>query len=68
VVSNYGVWAGGIMYPHTLGGLATCLAAGLPFYRNDLVSTAVVAGLAFGVPVLVKRMIQSSHQEALTAK
>jgi hypothetical protein len=57
IVSNYGVWASaGSMYPRTLGGLATCFAAGVPFYRNDLLSTAVVCGLAFGVPVLVRRL------------
>ena len=56
VVSNFGVWAAGDMYPRTLGGLMTCYAAAIPFYRNDLISTAIVAGLAFGVPVLVRRM------------
>jgi len=40
----------------------------LPFYRNDLLSTAIVAGLAFGVPVLVRRMNATRAQEALTAK
>jgi hypothetical protein len=56
VVSNYAVWAGGIvMYPHTLGGLMACYAAAIPFYRNDLLSTAMVAGVAFGVPALVRR-------------
>jgi len=61
LISNYAVWAGGNMYPHTLSGLATCFAAGIPFYRNDLVSTAIVAGLAFGVPVLVRR-VRLGHQ------
>jgi hypothetical protein len=56
VISNYAVWAGSAMYPHTLAGLATCYAAAIPFYRNDLLSTTVVAGLAFGVPVLVRKM------------
>jgi len=55
VLSNYAAWATMGMYPHSLGGLATCYIAGLPFYRNDLISTAIVAGLAFGVPVLVRR-------------
>jgi hypothetical protein len=55
LVSNYAVWVGGVMYPHSMAGLATCYAAGLPFYRNDLASTAIVAGLAFGVPVLVRQ-------------
>src|SRR5271170_1716873 len=46
VVTDYAVWAAQPgMYPHTLAGLMTCYAAALPFYRNDLVSTAIVAGL-----------------------
>ena len=56
VLSNLAVWMGGGMYPHTISGLAACYVAGLPFYGNDVASTAVVAGLAFGVPVLVRRM------------
>lgn len=56
VVSNYAVWVGGTMYTKTLAGLVTCYAAAVPFYRNDLASTAIVAGLAFGVPVLVRKM------------
>jgi hypothetical protein len=56
MISNYAVWAGSNMYPHTGGGLVACYTAAIPFYRNDLVSTAIVAGLAFGLPVLVRRM------------
>lgn len=55
-VSNYAVWMGSAMYPHNASGLAACYAAGLPFYRNDLISTALVAGLAFGVPALVSHI------------
>jgi hypothetical protein len=68
VLSNYAVWASGWIYPRTLGGLAACYAAAVPFYRNDLLSTAVVAGLAFGVPVLVRRMSAARRQEALATK
>jgi len=68
VLSNYAVWAGGGMYPHTLAGLETCLIAGVPFYRNDLISTAIVAGLAFGVPVLVRRTNEGHVAEALAGK
>ena len=56
VVSNYAVWATGGMYPHTMSGLLACYVAAIPFYRNDLIATAIVAGLAFGVPVLVRRV------------
>jgi hypothetical protein len=68
LVSNYVVWASGWMYPRTMDGLSTCYLAGVPFYRNDVLSTALVAGLAFGVPVLVRRMSAARTQVALAEK
>ena len=59
LMSNFAVWLGGDMYPRTAGGLAACYIAGLPFYRNDLLSTTIIAGLAFGIPVLVQRLHQT---------
>jgi len=57
VVSNYGVWAGGMnLYPHTLSGLATCYLAAIPFYRNDLIATSIVLAGAFGVEALLRRV------------
>ena len=55
LASNFAAWTvlRGI-YPHTFSGLMTAYAAGLPFYRNDLLSTTLVAGLAFGLPALVE--------------
>ncbi len=41
LVSNFGVWAGGSMYPATPGGLAQCYVAALPFFRNTLASDAL---------------------------
>jgi hypothetical protein len=64
VVSNYAVWAGSGMYPHTLAGLSACFAAAIPFYRNDLASTAILLAAAFGVPALVRRM-QAQRVEAV---
>lgn len=59
VISNLAVWVGSAMYAHTLSGLITCYAAALPFYGNDLASTALVAGAAFGLPVLVRRLSEA---------
>ncbi len=67
LISNFMVWAGsaiGGMYPRTLAGLAACYTAGLPFYRNDLASTAITAGALFGLPVLAAKLaesIQAAH-------
>ncbi len=53
LASNFVAWSvlPGI-YPHTFSGLMSAYVAGLPFYRNDLLSTTLVAGLAFGLPAL----------------
>jgi hypothetical protein len=63
VVSNYAVWVGSAasLYPHTLAGLTACYTAALPFYRNDLLSTSLVAGLAFGLPALARKLA-SQHE------
>jgi hypothetical protein len=66
-MSNFAVWLGGDMYPKTIGGLGTCYIAGIPFYRNDVMSTTLVAGLAFGVPVLVRRVRQMRATTAVGA-
>ncbi len=68
LLSNYAVWAVSGMYVKTLGGLGACYVAGLPFYRNGLVSTAIVAGLAFGVPVLVRRLNEAQRPAALAGR
>jgi hypothetical protein len=48
-----------------MGGLGACFVAGLPFYRNDVISTALVCAVAFGVPVLVRRMNGAPSQAVL---
>jgi hypothetical protein len=69
LVSNFSVWVSGFNgYPPTLAGLGTCYAAGLPFYRNDLAATAIVLGVALGVPALVRQMNMGRAQEALINK
>ena len=35
-----------------MAGLSACFVSALPFYRNDLLSTALVLSLAFGLPAL----------------
>lgn len=68
LLSNFAVWPGSDMYPHTLGGLLSCYAAGVPFYRNDLLSTAVVCAAAFGLPALLRRLNILPSREALAGR
>lgn len=48
LVSNLGVWAGGLMYPKTGAGLLAAFAAGLPFLINSLLANLLFSGLLFG--------------------
>jgi hypothetical protein len=68
-ISNGMVWALSTMYPKTLGGLATCYAAGIPFFRSTLVSDLFFTAIAFGTPyavAAVERMM-ASHQHRAAA-
>ena len=65
LASNFAVWIGSVMYPHTLSGLATCYLAGLPFYRNDVLSTTLLTSAVFGVPVLARRTAEEWHRRTL---
>lgn len=56
LITNFAVWAGGgLGYPHTLEGLGTCYAAGLPFFRTALLGDLAYNGLLFGTAFLAVR-------------
>ncbi|WP_263410473.1 DUF6580 family putative transport protein [Terriglobus tenax] len=63
VISNFFVWAWSHLYAKTVGGLMACYVAGIPFYRNDLIATGMIAGVLFGLPVLVRQMT-AAHEAA----
>jgi hypothetical protein len=62
LITNFAAWmASTTLYPRSVAGLGMSYVAGLPFYRNDLVSTAVVAGLVFGIPALARQITPHTH-------
>ena len=48
IVSNFGVWLSGGMYPLTLEGLVTCYIAAIPFFRATLASNILFTFILFG--------------------
>ena len=56
LITNFGVWAGGALYPRTLAGLAACYAAGIPFYRNQLAGDVFYVLLMFGGYAAIARL------------
>lgn len=57
LVSNFGVWLEGRMYPMTLPGLMDSYYMALPFFRNTLLGDLVFTGLLFGVYALVSKLV-----------
>ena len=62
LLSNFVVWMGDGLYAHTATGLATCFIAAIPFYANDVMSTAITAGALFGLPVLAANIAESVRE------
>ena len=54
LVSNFGVWTGGTMYPKNFGGLITCYVAGIPFIHNTIISDALFTTVLFGTYYLLQ--------------
>lgn len=62
ILSNFAVWMGSAMYAHTVAGLGACYVAAIPFYANDLISTAITAGALFGLPALARNIAATMHE------
>ncbi len=71
VVTNFAVWAMGMWYPPTTGGLASCFTAALPFYRwtlcGDLIFTVGIAG-AYQMCVMLAAQRESELQSRLRVR
>jgi hypothetical protein len=55
IVSNFAVWAGSAMYPHTAAGLLSCYVSAIPFFHNQLAGVAFYGLLLFGGYALLQR-------------
>jgi hypothetical protein len=66
LVSNFAVWTvSREMYPATWNGLVTCMAAGVPFFRNTAVSDLLFSAVFFGAGYLVSQRAQEGTSVAL---
>jgi hypothetical protein len=64
LISNFGVWMTGLMYPKTITGLGACYVAGLPFLTNTLASTLLYSAVLFGGFVLIEKMLPQLQTES----
>jgi hypothetical protein len=48
VITNFGVWTAGSIYPKSFPGLVACYVAAVPFFQNTLFGDAVYTAALFG--------------------
>jgi hypothetical protein len=66
LVSNFAVWTvSREMYPATWNGLVTCMAAGVPFFRNTAVSDLLFSAAFFGAGYLLSHRHQERSSVAI---
>lgn len=56
LISNFGVWLSGTMYPKSFSGLLACYGAALPFFRSSLLGNAFFVTILFGAMYALKGM------------
>lgn len=57
VITNFGVWLLGTLYPKTPAGLMESYIAAIPFFQNSLIGDLFFSGVMFGVYELVKHKV-----------
>ena len=64
VVSNFGTWVSGDIYPKTFVGLGSCFLAAIPFYQNEFFGNFALnaiygnlfyGGLLFGIYAIMEK-------------
>ncbi len=61
IVSNFGTWLTGALYPMSLEGLADCYTMAIPFYGNTLLGDVFYAAVLFGVYESTQLWLQKRH-------
>jgi hypothetical protein len=57
IVTNFGVWALGTLYPKTTDGLLACYVAAVPFFQNTLLGDAAYTAVLFGGLALAEKWL-----------
>jgi hypothetical protein len=64
LITNLAFWAGSSLYPHTAAGLASCFAAAIPFYQNQIAGDAFYTAALFGADALLRHFVQPQAEAA----
>jgi len=64
VITNFGVWLSGDLYPRTAEGLVACYVAAIPFFQNTLAGDLFYAGVLFGGFGLAERRFPALRRQS----
>jgi Family of unknown function (DUF6580) len=67
LITNFAWLAASSMYPHTLAGVLSCYAAGVPFFWRTLASDLFYSGVFFGLHAWLSRTVARSERVAAQA-
>lgn len=62
LITNFGVWMTGTLYPKTWEGLAAAYVAAIPFFHNMIIGTLLYSAFFFGVFLLAERLYPSIRE------
>lgn len=65
VITNFGVWLVGGLYPPTVNGLSEAYIMALPFFRNTVLGDLFYTCLLFGGYELVTKIVRKPAREAV---
>ena len=65
VITNFAVWAYGLSYPRTPGGLLSCYFAGIPFFSNTLAGDALYSAVLFGGFAFAERSVPALRADVV---
>lgn len=68
IVTNFGIWLVGSMYPKTVTGLELCYLAAIPFLANNLMGTFLYGSMLFGWLALSERGAPAVATKTSTVK
>jgi len=63
IITNFGVWLVGNLYPKTLAGLGSCYVTAIPFFRNMLMGNVFYTLVLFGGFAMAQRYLPVLREE-----
>lgn len=57
LISNFGVWFEGILYPRDFSGLLNCYMMALPFFENQLAADLIFSAAVFSLHAFINNRI-----------